>query len=258
MPINSTPAEIRCQDFGSWFLLPPLSGPVLPSSKDPSWAEFCLSTSSPSKGPSLFLQPWRDDCRQQHPLKSDHVLPLPQKLENQQLFSSTGNLVKRNRTALSVPRPVCKGHSLPLMDRRWEPGPIHCSHIMLAMPGLGLKILMSSHSRWICLWRVLSWPRRNLKQSSFPLFWSLREIHPPWIEKPPKGQNGTSASGHFTHFWVMEDGGAQLWGRPGTPSPLKLCEQESPSDRLEWAWGLNADWFRLDFWLGHLLVLLVS
>lgn len=155
MPINSTPVEIWCQDFGSWFLLPLLSGPVLPSSKDPSWAESCLSTSSPSKGPSLFPQPRRDDCRQQHPLKSDHVLPLLQKRENQQLFSSTGNLVKSNRTALSVPRPVCKGQSLLLMDRRWEPGPIHCSHIMLAMPGLGLKILMSSHSRWICLLRVL-------------------------------------------------------------------------------------------------------
>ena len=71
-------------------------------------------------GPSFFLHSWGDACRQQLPLKSDHILPLPKKCENLQLFPSTGNPVKSNRTALSVPRPIGEGHSLPLIDWQWE------------------------------------------------------------------------------------------------------------------------------------------
>ena len=112
---------------------------------------------------------------------------------------------------------------------------------------------MSSHSRWICLLRVLSCPRRNLKQSCFPLSWSLHKICLPWPEEPPNGQNGALVSSHFTHFWLTEFRRAQLGGRYWPPRPLTFHEQESLSDKFEWAWGLNTDWLRLDSWLGHLL-----
>ena len=74
----------------------------------------------PRLEPSFFLHSWGDACRQQLPLKSDHILLLPKKCENLQLFPSTGNPVKSNRTALSVLRPIGEGHSLPLIDWQWE------------------------------------------------------------------------------------------------------------------------------------------
>lgn len=124
-----------------------LSSTLLPFSEDPSWAAPPL----PSKGPALFPKP-KDDARWQGlPPQSVHAVWLLRKPESQRLFSSTGNAVNSNQTALPVPRPVCKGHSLSLMDRQRESRPVCSSHITLAMPGLGSIILTPSHSRRIRL-----------------------------------------------------------------------------------------------------------
>lgn len=98
MPMNSTPAEIWSRDFGSRCLWPSLSAPSLPSSGARSWAESHLC---PAKAPHCSRGQGTEACWQ----KSDHILPLPWKHGSQGLFSSTGNAVNSNKTALPVLRP---------------------------------------------------------------------------------------------------------------------------------------------------------
>ena len=179
LPVNSRSAEIRCQDLDAGFFAFPVGSRVLPLNKQPK--QGCLAVPCSPR-----------DCLQAAE-SSEVGTCLTSCCHRNETVSGVflhRQPWKQQQSSLASPRPVLKGMAS-LMGGQWESGPISCSHIMLARPGLALIILTSSHSRWICLLRVQSWPRGNLKQSTAQgacIRYILQEG-----EEPPNGQYGMSA-----------------------------------------------------------------